>query len=351
MTTVDRPALGRALRIVQPAVAKTSPIPALHGVHLQADSGQLHVTASNLDLTIVTAVACDDDPLDVVAPPSTLARILAAGRGSDALIDVDDNDALHVCAGVTATMPTFHGDWPVADRLDSGADTADLTADDMESIGRVVHAASLDMSRPVLTGVHLAGGHATASDSYRLARCDVDVDMPAMLVPSSVLRAVVADASGPPTVAFDGRRASFTSGPTTWTTMIVEGDFPDVDRVIASTEVKLSDEVTVDAGDLIDLLDRLKSLAAATADSPAAISASGSSLHGRRDVRQVGELADDIPADGTMGEVHVRPDFLSEAVEHARSDTVTLRTAGRLHPVWVQSPGYLALVMPVRTSS
>ncbi len=32
MTTVDRQALGRALRIVQPAVAKTSPTPALHGV-------------------------------------------------------------------------------------------------------------------------------------------------------------------------------------------------------------------------------------------------------------------------------------------------------------------------------
>lgn len=82
MLTVDRKALARALKIVGPAVAKTSHIPALFGVHLVAGESALHLTASNLDLTIGTVLDAemDDEPFEVIASAATLGRILAAGR-------------------------------------------------------------------------------------------------------------------------------------------------------------------------------------------------------------------------------------------------------------------------------
>lgn len=351
MLTVDRQAFTRALKTVQPAVAKTSNFPALYGIHLQTHDDVLRVTASNLDVTITTTLACTPGPFDVTAAASTLSRIVGAGRGGDLTLTADDG-TLRITAGVQASMRTIADGFP--DVADLGADAveAQLTAEDMESVARVAHAASLDQTRPLLTGVHFTAGHVEATDSYRLARATISDGLPEMLVTPDVMRSVLDHAVAPVDVRCDGKRAQFTSGATTWITQMIptEQPYPDTTRLLDSIADKLTASVTVSALDLIDVLDRIKSLGTVDARSPAILAATDGLLTARRTVTDVGDIADVIAADGDMGEMRLHPAYLADAVEHARCDEVTLRTVDPMRPLLIETDGYVAACMPVRTA-
>lgn len=350
MTTVDRKALTRAFKIVAPAVAKSSSVPQLFGTHLVADDGSLRLTASNLDFTIATTIDCTGDDFDVIASGATLGRLLTAGRGNDAEVTVD-GDVLHICAGIEADMRLIAGTFPSVEHLADDAMEVEFAAEDMESIVRVLHAVSLDTARTMLSTVHINGTHAEATDSYRLARCDLSVDVPDVMVPLDVMRSVIEHAVAPVGFVTDGKRAAFTSGPTTWTTALTLGDFPDTQRLLDSIEPRLTNAATVDATDVVDLLDRLKVLGPIGPQSPAVISVQGDTLVGAREVKDVGHLSDTVPADGTMDAIALRPDFLADAIEHARIDSVTIRSGAPRRSVWIESPGYVAVVMPVGGAS
>lgn len=270
MLTVDRKALARALKIVGPAVAKTSHIPALFGVHLVAGESALHLTASNLDLTIGTVLDAemDDEPFEVIASAATLGRILAAGRERDVHLAPNADGTMGIASGVTASMRTIAGTFPDVAQLGDDATEAELTAEDMEQIARVLHAVSLDTQRVRLCGIHLADQYAEATDSIRAARTTLSVELPDMLLPADVVRSVIEHAIAPVGVACDGKRAQFTSGPTSWITQLiptVDEAFPDLTRLLAAIAGNCTTQVTVAAVDLIDLLDRLRSLAPVTA--------------------------------------------------------------------------------------
>lgn len=87
-----------------------------------------------------------------------------------------------------------------------------------------------------------------------------------------------------------------------------------------------------------------------TAPSPASLTTEGDYLIGNREVTGVGSMGDDISADGDLDEFRVNPSLMIDAVEHARVDDVTIRSAGPLRPALIETDGYVALVMPVRAS-
>lgn len=350
MLTVDRKALTRALKIVQPAVAKAASMPALFGVRLLATTEGLTLTASNLDLSIGTVIDADGDDLDVVANAATLRRIVGAGRESTIHLDVEDGHRLVLSSGASSSMPLIPDAFPNVTTLGDEVTEAKLTAEDMEQIARVLHAVSLDPQRVRLSGVHLAGCYAEATDSYRLARTTLSVELPDLLVQPSVLRSVIDHAVAPVGVASDGKRVQFTSGPTSWiTSLIPQSDeaFPDIDRLLDWIKAKASAECAVSVPDLVDLLDRVRSLGPVSAASPAELNVEGSTLVASREIGGVGSIADDITVDGEMSTLRVNPSLLIDAIEHARADEVTLRKGEPGRPVLIEVDGYTAVVMPV----
>src|SRR5690606_13737668 len=150
----------------------------LHGVHI--DTGTGAVTCNNLDLAITTTVPILDRDTDtgaVLLPAKVLTRIVGGMSGETVhLSDPDERGDVTVkCGRTKATLPTIPaGDWFAPGGI-KGA-TFTLTAGDVDRIGRVLHAASVDESRPVLCGVHLVGNLAQATDSFRLAQVELDAD-------------------------------------------------------------------------------------------------------------------------------------------------------------------------------
>jgi DNA polymerase-3 subunit beta len=238
--TVDRKLLAAALKTAT-VVSATASLPILRSLHLQAtkgdDSGRLAITGTNLDLTITSAVdATVERPGEALILGPTLRALVekAAADTVTITLDAPGNEA-KIDAGGTATLITSDlANWPQLAVADG--QRFDLSGPDIDHIARVVHAASKDTNRPAITGVHFTGKQVQATDSYRVAVADLLTvqELPGKVVPAEVVARVVNDSPFGMTVAFDARSVTFATedGATTWTSRLIDADYPPVDRVM-----------------------------------------------------------------------------------------------------------------------
>lgn len=160
--------------------------------------------------------------------------------------------------GAKATMAVMNGVGPVT--LPDLPATVDLGGT-LEPLARAtVHAASPDPNRPVMTGVHIVGDGtrvtACATDRYRLGvwTGDLPLDGEAIIPAPWLTRVKTMTRLG-----FDDHWVVASDGTATDATVVIAGEFPDMDRIIPD---KTNVEATVrfDRAALTDAIRGLKSL-------------------------------------------------------------------------------------------
>jgi DNA polymerase III subunit beta len=229
------------------------------------------------------------------------------------------------------------------------------------ALRQVVRAASSDDSRPILTGVLLAaeagGLRLVATDSYRLAMCDIaDASVLAegqsVLVPSRALTEVVKLLAGGDEVSVQlgAREASFTVGTNRLTTRLIEGDFPNYRGLIPANH---PNRVTIDRAELLDALRRVRLMAQES--TPVRITMRTDEIELVAITPEVGEAREILPASygGQELTVAFNPQYLVDGVEVTPGEQVTLETIDALKPALlrpVDEPGFMYLLMPVRVS-
>lgn len=237
--TVNITNLKAALLAVKPAIpSRSSVLPVLNGVRVEAGGGKLAVAATDLDLTIETFVPAEVVKAGVVIIPHKLLSSILQGKKPVTLRTVEGTDEVEVSGLVTARLVTL----PLAEypRLPDAGDFPRQLPVDMGMVARVLPAASSEDSRPILTGVFFDGAAVVATDSYRLHKATtVDVEYPQLLIPSSALAVVAKAVVGKPKMActmllpaedqedrFTRWSVQFRAGTTTWTSRLIEGEFP-----------------------------------------------------------------------------------------------------------------------------
>ncbi len=255
--------LAAGLALVGRVVPTRSTLPIISNILLVAEPGQLRLTATNLDMAIRTQV-----PARVMQEGKfTLpARLLAEyvgllDRGSQ--IDLELNSKaqrVHLrCGRYEANIAGLNADDFPAIPTVSGGDTSSVPAPVLkEAIGQVVFAASDDDSRPVLTGVllRLHGSQLTlaAADGFRLAVRTVDLESDQgselmLVIPhralSELARVLPSDGDSLVEIAATAKRNQvlFRCGDTELISRLIEGQFPDYQRIIprdAPTRVVVS---------------------------------------------------------------------------------------------------------------
>ena len=188
-------ALGTAQRAV---TNRGASLPVLSGVRLELREGQLLFTGSDLDLTIsvTLAVTGSEDGVGVL-PAKLVTDIVRALAPGAVEVEVSDEEAA-ISSGrsqfAVRTIPAH--EFP---KLPEPAnDTVQLDARAFaDALRQVVSAASVDESRPILTGVLMTaeegGLRLVATDSYRLAVRDLPgtsilPEGQSVLVPSHALK-------------------------------------------------------------------------------------------------------------------------------------------------------------------
>ena len=274
--TIERAALLRSLGHVQSVVERRTTIPILSNVKLDAQGGGLSVSATDMDLSVVERTAAEvQRPGATTAPAHLLyevVRKLPEGSAIDLELQDGGGAELTLVAGrTTFTLPCL----PADDFPGMSEDGVDhrfaMPAGQLRRlIDKTRFAISTEETRYYLNGIYL---HATedgaasalrgvATDGHRLARIEAPLPdgaegMPAVIVPRKTvgeLRKLIDDTDAEVQIGLSSSRIQFTVGEAVLRSRLIDGTFPDYERVIPKHNDKT---LVADTKQLSEAVDRV----------------------------------------------------------------------------------------------
>lgn len=259
--SVVQDTLAKALGVVSRAMTGRPAMPILAYVLVTTDGERLRLSATNLETTITAWI-----PARVLTEGTTCLQgaivretVGALPSGREVSIDVKGNEVKVDCERVEANLKGADvNEFPQVALMDVEPALRLPAGELKRAIEQVVYAAAKDESRPVLAGVNLriADGklRLAAADGYRLSIRDSELASPApdvdVIIPAKamieVAKALGADDDQVEVLIADNRtlagfRMPFDSrqpihGEVLITTRLLEGTFPDLDRVVPTNE-------------------------------------------------------------------------------------------------------------------
>ena len=244
---VDQSSLSRALRLSCRALSTRAPLPILQNVLLEVTSGSLMLTATDGEIGLVTTL-----PVDAATPGRTAApaRLLAEyvtqlpTEPLRLILDAGKRRLRVTCGRFDASLSTADPDeFPVLPPADQSTALDLDTSHLRRAIEKVAFAAARDDSRPILAAVLWEVGEPgltlAAADGFRLSRAvipGVAGNARRFLAPVRAVaeygRLLVEAEAARIVPTPDGGGLHLVAGGTTLFTRLVDGQFPDIDRVI-----------------------------------------------------------------------------------------------------------------------
>jgi DNA polymerase-3 subunit beta len=256
----DRATLMKSLAHVQNVVEKRNTIPILANVLLAVRDGRLTIAATDLEIALVEEVPAQSSRNGAITVPATTLYEIVRRQPENAEIELDHpgGDAqLALRAGRYSTSLVALGvdEFP---KLDAGklSHSFNLSALDLRGlIDRTKFAISTEETRYYLNGIYLHAAdaegspvlRAVATDGHRLARVEETLPegaagMPGVIIPRKTvneLRKLLDEVSGDIEIALSETRIQFTIGTMRLTSKLIDGTFPDYDRVIPRNNDKV----------------------------------------------------------------------------------------------------------------
>jgi DNA polymerase-3 subunit beta len=280
--TIERAALLRSLGHVQSVVERRNTIPILSNVLLKAENGELALTATDMDLEIVESVPAEIAQAgSTTAPAHTLYDIVRKlPDGSQVELDSSGDNGLLTLRSGRSNFKL--GCLPVEDFPQmSGGDMAHrftLAASDLRNlVDRTRFAISTEETRYYLNGIYLhatksrAGEaempvlRAVATDGHRLARVEIPLPdgasgIPGVIVPRKTvleIRKLIDEAADRIEVSLSETKIRFGFDTVTVTSKLIDGTFPDYERVIPTGNDKV---LEVDSRVFASAVDRVATI-------------------------------------------------------------------------------------------
>jgi DNA polymerase III subunit beta len=359
--TCSRDELAERLTLVSRAVSTRSAVQVLQGVMLRAEGELLHLSATDMELSLRASLEAEIAEEGAVVVPGRLlgdiSRLLPEGDVS--LATKPDEGSLHVECGTASYRIQAYSveDFPRLPEVDTVETFAVDTTALLETIARVSRAASRDESRPVLTGVlvQFEGRKLVmaATDSYRLAvkETDLETAAPALeaIIPARALGELVRIAGDGDSVELGvlENQIVFRVDGVWLTTRRIDGQFPNYRQLLPES---FEHEVRASRSELLDVVRRVSVMAERS--NPLRLRFAEGEVTASTQTPDVGEAKESLPVEfaGDPLEIGFNPSFLREGVESIDSDDVVLRLISPLRPVVLQGAGqdYTYLLMPIR---
>lgn len=279
--TVERGAFLKALSHIQSVVERRNTIPILSNVMIEAAKGRLKLTATDLDIEIVESLAADVLRNGAATAPAhmlyDIVRKLPEGAQVQAELLTSEGGRLGISSGSVrfelACLPKE--DFP---QMTAGAlpHKFRLSAEDLKRlVDKTRFAISTEETRFYLNGIYL---HATkdgkerrlravATDGHRLARFELGLpdgasEMPGIIVPRKTvteLRRLLDDTEDAVDISLSDTKIQFVCGSVELTSKLIDGTFPDYQRVIPTGNDK---SLTLDSREFSQSVDRVSTISA-----------------------------------------------------------------------------------------
>ncbi|ESX77819.1 MULTISPECIES: DNA polymerase III subunit beta [unclassified Mesorhizobium] len=275
---LERSNLLKSLNHVHRVVERRNTIPILSNVLLSAEGASLEMKATDLDLEVTEATPAKVERGGATTVPAHLlydiVRKLADGA-EVALKTDEDGNAMTVTSGRSSfrlqCLP--QSDFP---ELSAGSFSHIFRLDSLGLKGlieKTQFAISTEETRYYLNGIYLhtheAGGklklRSVATDGHRLARAEIDAPagsegMPGVIIPRktvSELQKLVDDPDIAVTTELSDTKIRFTIGSVILTSKLIDGTFPDYQRVIPTGNDK---KLIIDRQSFAAAVDRVSTI-------------------------------------------------------------------------------------------
>ncbi len=359
--TVTKDELAAKLAVVARGVSSRTTVLVLGGIQLRAEGSQLHLAATDMEVSLRASVDAQVGAEGTVVVPGRLlldiARSLSDGEVS---LEHHPDEAVVVVAagGATYRLHTYSSeDFPRLPEVDTGAlHTIDRDAL-VETVARVGRSASRDESRPVLTGilVRFEPGKIVmaATDSYRLAVKETPVsgtlpDLEA-IIPARALQELARIATGADEVQLGMQENHVVFGADgTWlTTRRIDGQFPNYRQLLPE---QFEYELPLPREEVLEVVRRVSLMA--QRNSPLRLRFAEGELTVSAITQDVGEARESLPAPftGDAMEIGFNAEFLRDGLESVDSETIKFKLISPLRPAVLEGDAddYVYLIMPIR---
>jgi len=275
---LERSNLLKSLNHVHRVVERRNTIPILSNVLLAADGASLELKATDLDLEITEATPASVEQGGATTVPAHLLYeiVRKLPDGAEVMLRTDeDGNAMSVISGRSSfrlqclpqsDFPVLSaGSFPNIFRLDSTALKG--------LIEKTQFAISTEETRYYLNGIYLhaldADGklklRSVATDGHRLARAEVEAPagsegMPGIIIPRKTvteLQKLVDDPDVKVTTELSDTKIRFTIGSVVLTSKLIDGTFPDYQRVIPTGNDK---KLVLDRQSFSSAVDRVSTI-------------------------------------------------------------------------------------------
>lgn len=364
---LERGQLLDALSFCGRVAARRNTIPILGHVLIAARTSAVAFTTTDMDrlLTAETDALVDKTGSATANVHSIASFVRATPDGSQIELELA-RERLHLRAGkARASLPTLPAaDFPTASSESYEASFEVKAATLAVVLGRVVHAQSREETRYYLNGVFLQrrddGLRLTATDGHRLATArleaegDAPAQMPGIILPRLAiadLQAFTGEADGLLFFELSATRCKVSFDRIVYTTKLVDGTFPDYDRVIPT-----SGEIGVLAArkELMSAIERCASIGGDETSHAVRLSLLDNVLQLSRKSPDLGDVEDQLDATlrgSKSGDLGFNSVYLLDALEACGGDQVDIEfTPGS--PVVVRNPAerdtQIQVVMPMR---
>lgn len=368
--TIERAVLLRSLAHVQSVVERRNTIPILSNVKVDVEAQRLRLSATDMDLEVVEAVAADTDADgSTTVPAHTLydvVRKLPEGGQVD-FESAGDADRLTMrCGRSRFTLPCLPtSDFPAMSGTDLPHSFRLPPAELRSLIDRTRFAISTEETRYYLNGIYLHAAvrdgidvlRAVATDGHRLASVEVPLPegaagLPGVIVPRKTVaevRKLIDEATDDIAVALSDVKVRFAFDNVVLTSKLIDGTFPDYERVIPTGNDKHLDvdcRLFAEAVDRVSAISSEKSRAVklAVADGTLVLSAS-SPEHGSASE----EL--EVHYEGEALEIGFNSRYLLDIAQQIEGESARFSLADSASPTVLREVGDASatyVLMPMR---
>lgn len=375
--TVNRTAFLKSLSDVQRAISTKTTIPILTGLKLKLEARGLTLTGSDADISIETFIAADDDnaelqieqPGQIVLAARIFSEIVKKLPEKTMTFEVTENYQTEITSGSASfTIKGLDADnYPRLPEIDA-EEKLEFKGDLLKQlIGQTVIAVSTQESRPILTGIHLVIKEgellAVATDSHRLSQrkialpaaqnANYDIIIPGRSL--NELAKMIPEEADKISLRISENQVLFDLGKTTFYSRLLEGNYPDTERLIPKTA---ETSIEFNAVDFLAAIERASLLSHEGQNNVVKLvletAVQKATIYGNSP--EVGNVEEELHFQNLTGndiEISFNPDYMKDALRSFGQTTVTVAFTLPLRPFTLvpseDHEHFVQLITPVRT--
>ncbi|MBU2259610.1 DNA polymerase III subunit beta, partial [Patescibacteria group bacterium] len=371
----------QSIHLVSRAISGQQALPILGNILIVAEGKRCTVSATDLELSIVTSFEASIENEGAITVPSKAILNFAQYNSDDeVLLETSEGTQLKCTSKHTKTIIAGEAasEYPTITSIEKEVSFSLDTGPLLDALHMVTFASAKSTLRPVLSGVYLRAEKGklvfVATDSYRLSEysipmsggSDISCIIPAKVLEElkSVLGSKKEDgktekggeeedkkkkAAPKVEISLSSQQIELAVGQTQLLSRLIEGKFPDYQQIIpkdSNTKVKIPTK------ELLTVVKRMHYFAKEI-NNNLTFSFKKGSLHIKTPQTQIGtdEATLDVSVDGSANKIALSSSYLLDFLTHVDDQEVEVHITDSMHPAVFHIPSAkqsLHLIMPLR---